>query len=119
MVAPAAPVLRNPEGRVMAACPLSKPIDDRLLRGVPPWGALERARKEIGLPLLHLWLRYSALGGEATIAEVEAVLAGVLVPSDDDHDLLAVALNERFAELGRDRPLTSRSGGHVEATRRS
>lgn len=104
---------------MMAACPLPKTIVDRFLRGVPAWGALEEARKEIGLPLLHLWLRFSALGGVATIADIEAVLAGVLVPSDDDHDLLAVALNERFAELRRGRPLTSCSGGHVEATRRS
>ena len=34
-------------------------------------GALEKARKAIRLPLWHLWLRYSALGGVATIAEVE------------------------------------------------
>lgn len=40
-----------------------------------------------------------------TALEVEAFLYGALVASPRDRDLLTVALNERFAELGRDHPL--------------
>jgi hypothetical protein len=36
---------------------------------------------------------------------VEAFLYGVLAPSGHDHDVIAQALNERFAELGGDHPV--------------
>jgi hypothetical protein len=29
----------------------------------------------------------------------------VLAPTDHDHDVIALALNERFAELGSDQPV--------------
>ena len=41
------------------------------------------------------------LGVDASSLEVEAYLYGALVPSDHDRNVIAVALNERFAELGR------------------
>ena len=66
---------------------------------------LETARRELGLTHSELWLRYFALGGMATALELEAYLYGALVPSDRDRNLMAVALNERFAELGNDHPL--------------
>ena len=66
---------------------------------------LETARRELGLSHGELWLRYFALGGMGTSLEVEAYLYGALVPSDHDRNVIAVALNERFAELGRDHPL--------------
>jgi hypothetical protein len=37
--------------------------------------------------------------------DVEAFLYGVLAPSDHDHDVIAQALNERFAELGGNHPV--------------
>jgi hypothetical protein len=40
-----------------------------------------------------------------TTFEVEAVLYGVLVATDFDHDLIAVVLNERFTELGAHHPI--------------
>ena len=36
---------------------------------------------------------------------MEAVLFRALVPADSDCDVLAVALNERFSELGDDHPI--------------
>lgn len=63
---------------------------------------LEDARCELGLSVDELWFRYFALGGMRTGFEVEAILQGALVPSAHDRDLLAVALNERFAEQGSD-----------------
>jgi hypothetical protein len=66
---------------------------------------LEQARQDVGLSVGELWLRYFALGGMDTALEVDAVLHGALVANDHNRDLLAVALNERFAELGQDHPL--------------
>lgn len=66
---------------------------------------LDDARKQLGLTISALWVRYFALGGMSTPLELEAVLFGALVPGPHDRDLIAVALNERFAELGLGRPL--------------
>ena len=66
---------------------------------------LEQARREVGLSIADLWYRYFALGGMSTALEMEAFLYGALIADDEDRDLLAVALNERFAELGGDHPL--------------
>lgn len=63
---------------------------------------LERARREVGLTVQELWLRYFALGGMSSVVEIEAILYGALVGLAHDRDILAVALNERYAELGGD-----------------
>lgn len=68
-------------------------------------GLLETARRDLGLTHGELWFRYFALGGMRTSLEVEAYLYGALEPSTHDRNVIAVALNERFAELGRDHPL--------------
>lgn len=70
-----------------------------------PVDALEQARRDTGLSVSDLWMRYFALGGMSSAMEVEAILYGALVGGVADRDLLAVALNERFAELGGDHPL--------------
>jgi hypothetical protein len=66
---------------------------------------LNAYRQETGLSYGELWLRYFELGGMSNRTDVEAILCGMLVPSDYDHDLIALALNERFAELGQDYPV--------------
>lgn len=66
---------------------------------------LERGRRDTGLSVADLWMRYFTLGGMRTALEVEAILFGALVGTDHDRDVLAVALNERFAELGGDHPI--------------
>jgi len=68
-------------------------------------GVLEQARRETGLSVADLWFRYFALGGMNTTIEIDAFLYNALIPSPADADLLAVALNERFSELGGDHPL--------------
>lgn len=70
-----------------------------------PIDELEQARRDTGLSVSNLWLRYFALGGMSTAMEVEAILYRALVGTARDRDLLAVALNERFAELGGDHPV--------------
>ncbi len=66
---------------------------------------LEQARRDVGLSIADLWLRYFTLGGMSTALEVEAILYGALLATDHDRDVIAVALNERFAELGGDHPV--------------
>ncbi|MEO6468876.1 MAG: hypothetical protein ABIP21_07225 [Acidimicrobiia bacterium] len=66
---------------------------------------LEAARKAADLSLPELWFRYFALGGLSTTLEIEAYLLGALIATIEDQDLLAVAINERFSELGGDHPI--------------
>ncbi|MCU1392137.1 MAG: hypothetical protein JWM34_565 [Ilumatobacteraceae bacterium] len=68
-------------------------------------GILQEARRELNLSVNDLWWRYFALGGMGTAVEIDAILYQALIPSTADSDLLAVALNERFSELGRDHPI--------------
>jgi len=70
-----------------------------------PRSTLERARIEVGLSHSELWFRYFELGGMSTALEVEAYLYDALAPTNHDRDLVATALNERFAELGGDHPV--------------
>ena len=68
-------------------------------------GILERARREVGMSVDELWMRYFALGGMGSAVELEAYLVGALAVTSHDHDVVAVALNERFSELGGDHPV--------------
>jgi len=70
-----------------------------------PVDVLDRYRRDALLSQGELWLRYFELGGMSTGLEVEAFLFGALHPTSHDHDVIAHALNERFAELGGDRPV--------------
>ncbi|MGY5891545.1 hypothetical protein [Blastococcus deserti] len=51
------------------------------------------------LDLQELWFRYISLGGDATPLELEAYLLGLMPLDDHQYDILALALNERLAEL--------------------
>ncbi len=66
---------------------------------------LEVARREVGLSVADLWMRYFTLGGMSTALEMEAILFGALVANAHNRDVIAVALNERYAELGGDHPV--------------
>jgi hypothetical protein len=66
---------------------------------------LEQARRETRLSMSELWFRDFALGGMSTALEIDAYLHGALIATPHNRDLLAVALNERFFELGLDHPL--------------
>jgi hypothetical protein len=67
--------------------------------------ALDAYRQQTGLSHGELWFRYFELGGMSTGFELEAFLYGILAPSDHDRDVIAQALNERFAELGGGHPV--------------
>ena len=70
-----------------------------------PTPTLDGARRDAGLSHDELWHRYFALGGMRTPFELEALLHGALIATSHDHDLIAVALNERFSELGGNHPI--------------
>jgi hypothetical protein len=74
-----------------------------------PTDALDAYRIEAGLTHGELWLRYFELGGMSTEIEVEAILYGALDPSAHDHEVIVLALNERFIEIGSVRTVPYRN----------
>jgi hypothetical protein len=63
------------------------------------WQDLAPARQRADLSMAALYLRYVALGGGATAAQLGAHVAsgGTLAPLE--HDIAVHAINERFLEL--------------------
>jgi hypothetical protein len=71
----------------------------------PALDVLDAYRQAAELSHQELWLRYFERGGSSERADVEAILRGVLVTSDHDHDIIALTLNERFVDLGMGHPV--------------
>jgi hypothetical protein len=55
------------------------------------------------LSLGQLWMRYFALGGEASELELDAYLNGAIALPAFQHDMLAHAINERLDEIAPSR----------------
>ena len=72
-----------------------------------PIDVLEQARLDARLTMVELWVRYFGVGGMCSAFEIEAILCGALVGCTLDRELLALALNERFQELGLDQAVPS------------
>jgi hypothetical protein len=62
---------------------------------------LSRAFSHTELTVNELWLRYFALGGDAGPTEVDAYVNGLMPFSEFQHNLLALAVNERLQEMPR------------------
>jgi hypothetical protein len=58
-----------------------------------------------GLTLSSLWLRYLALGGNASSARVADYTQGLLRPGSYQHNMIAQALNDHFTDRGEDHPV--------------
>jgi hypothetical protein len=58
-----------------------------------------RSRDDV-ISLADLWLRCFALGSTNTPQELAGFLRGELRPTRHEYNLVAVALNEYFAEIG-------------------
>lgn len=59
-----------------------------------------------GLTLTELWLRYLAIGGTATPAQVAAYARGQSRPDSHQHNMIAQAINEHFTDHGEDHPVS-------------
>jgi hypothetical protein len=70
-----------------------------------PIDVLDMYRQQAGLSHPELWMRYFELGGMSTGLELETFLYGMVSPTAHNHDVIAHAINERFAELGGDHPV--------------
>ena len=66
---------------------------------------LESARVRTGLSVEELWTECVALGANASIDELEAILNGTRSPSVREYDFIAHSLNERMVDLGLDHPV--------------
>jgi hypothetical protein len=66
-------------------------------------GGLQRrfhdAAEAAELTLEELWLRYFSLGGVAGRLEVDAYVNGAIAMPPVEHDILALAINERLDEI--------------------
>ena len=65
---------------------------------------LDATRKMLNKDLVAVWRDYFALGGTATPKEIEDYLRGDGMLDAVQHDMLAHAINEDFAEAGMDHP---------------
>jgi hypothetical protein len=84
--------------------------DRRLAGAVPepvrsPARLLDTARQMAGLDFGQLWLDYIALGGNCLPEHLTELLRGERPMPQIDYDILAAALNERFAEVGFGHPI--------------
>src|SRR4051812_3810027 len=68
-------------------------------------GSLNDERRRAGLTITQLWVRYFALGGNASVLELEGYLYGALRPEVLEHDRIVHAINERHQEQGDDHPV--------------
>ncbi len=71
-------------------------------------GDLRSGLERLGMTVRSLWISYFAVGGNASLAEVENWLSGAAEPHDREYDLLAQALNDHFAEQDLDHPVPYR-----------
>jgi hypothetical protein len=69
---------------------------------------LDAARVQAGMEAAEVWFAYFSLGGMLPPQIIDSILKGRVVPSDEDYDLLAQALNERFMDRGSDHPVPYR-----------
>ncbi|MCV7421283.1 hypothetical protein H7K45_12090 [Mycobacterium yunnanensis] len=65
-----------------------------------PSERLHEAFEASRLTVPELWLRYFALGGQASELELDAYIGGALALPAFEHDVLAHAINERLDEIG-------------------
>ena len=59
--------------------------------------------RQVNISLDELWLRCFALGSMNTTTELETFLRGSARPTRHEHNVIAVALNEYFIEVGLSR----------------
>lgn len=71
-----------------------------------PAAHLRGGLRDVGWQTTDLWIASVALGSHLALGDVTDITAGVRVPTRGEYDVLALALNEQFMDLGRDHPVT-------------
>ena len=66
---------------------------------------LNNARVLAEITVYDLWLRYFSLGGTESRADLGALLRGDTEFGEDQYDVVAHAINERFVELEMNHPV--------------
>ena len=66
---------------------------------------LRAGQEHAGLSRTELWVRSMAVGLSATSDGFDEMLSGGRVLRQIEYDMIAQALNERFAELGQNHPV--------------
>jgi hypothetical protein len=61
-----------------------------------------------GLSLADVWQRYAGIGGNGSASEVSAHVSGCECGDDEEHNLIAQAINEVFLDRGEDHPVAYR-----------
>jgi hypothetical protein len=61
----------------------------------------EHARRDLGLSIETLWLAYAALGGAASLPQLDRYLTDGSGFTGIQHDYVAQALNDGYIDLGR------------------
>jgi hypothetical protein len=74
----------------------------------PDYARLDAARRDLGLSVYDLWVAYIAAGGRRDAMALRSYLTGMIDLPSVDHDELALALNELYADAGGDHPLPYR-----------
>ncbi len=90
---------------VAAPAPPMPPLGDEALMSKISERQLELAescRQHTSLSLKELWICCLALGSTNTLLQLEAFLHGALRPTPHEYNLMAVAVNEHFADVGLD-----------------
>ena len=65
-----------------------------------PESQIDPQPRNLVISLDELWLRCFALGSMNTAAELEAFLRGAARPTRHEYNVVAVAVNEYFIEIG-------------------
>jgi hypothetical protein len=70
---------------------------------------LEGGRCRLQVGINELWIAYYAVGGDATVAQLQSWLAGEAVLPVRDHNYLAQALNDLRIDRGAGQPIGYRA----------
>ena len=74
----------------------------------PELAEMEAARQVLGWTVFHAWMGYFAVGGNASLGDVERWISTTAAVPLREHNLLAQALNDGFTDRGLDHPVRYR-----------
>jgi hypothetical protein len=111
-----ADILAQRAGLMRQMAKLRQAVQSQHLAGIANLRHLDRARQMAALDVSFVWLRYVELGGNASFTRVQKALEGFGLVTVSDFNLLALAINESFAEMGLGHPLDYMAVRRVAST---